>query len=53
MILKIVKSIIFRSHLEICLRVRADRAHFGRFLANYDMTAVRALPYSVAVLGEY
>ena len=39
--------------MEVSLGMRADRAYFGRFLAYYDMTAVRALPYSVAVLGEY
>jgi hypothetical protein len=45
--------IVFCSYLEVSLRVRTDRANFGRSLANYDMAAVGALPYSVAVLGEY
>ena len=35
------------------MRMRAYRANFRSFLANYDMAAVGALPYSVAVLGEY
>ena len=33
--------------------MRADRAYVGSIFANYDMAAVRALPYSVAFFGEY
>ena len=33
--------------------MRTDRAYVGCLLADDDMTAVGALPYSVAFLGEY
>ena len=45
--------IVFRSQLKICLRMRADGAHVGRFFADDDMPAVGALPDGVAVLAEY
>ena len=38
--------------LEICLRMVANRTHFGSFLANHDMTAVAALPDHLLVAGE-
>lgn len=43
-------SIIFSLNLEEGLGVCANGAYLGSDLANYDMTAVSALPDSVAVL---
>lgn len=47
-----LKSIILNSELEVCLRVGANRADLRRFLADYDVTAVAALPnYDAALLN--
>src|SRR5699024_6177397 len=47
-----LKSIIFSKYLEIGLRMCANRANIGRFFADYDVAAVRALPNGVAVFRE-
>ena len=46
------KSVILSVHFEISLRMGTDRADFGGFFTDHDMTAVAALPYLYLALGE-
>ena len=46
-------SIVFGLDLEVALRVIAYRTGVGSLGTDYDMSAVCALPYHVAVSGEY
>lgn len=45
-------SIVFLLHLEVSLRMQTSRTHLRSFLACVDETAVTALPYHFAFLGE-